>query len=278
MERIKVLAVLNVISFLLHVTIAYMTQFKLINEKDIGEISDQYASLVTPAGFTFAIWGIIYTCLVIFCVYHIVMAYKRNKKTEANKDLRRIGPAFILINLASVAWIIAWVSGQLLLSVFLIVAQLAALSYIHIRLHIHNPVRNPASKIATELPLSIYLGWISMATIANTSAYLLGTGWDGWGIPDRQWAIIMVCATTILGLFMLFIRRNLAVALVLAWSFYGIISNLSALDGALYKNIIYTVWAGILLLVAGMIIHIVRSIHHKKHSLPLQEKTPVITE
>lgn len=273
MKKIKVLAVLNVICFLLHVSIAYMTQLKLVNRKDIGEISDAHSSLFTPAGFTFAIWGIIYTCLGVFCVYHIVMAYKRNKNTEANKDLGSIGYTFILVNLASVAWIIAWVSEQLLLSVFLIVVQLAALILIHHRLRIHNPLRNPASKIATELPLSIYLGWISIATIANISAYLVSSGWNRMNLSDSQWAIIMVCLATILGLFILFIRRNLAFALVLIWSLYGIISKLSSAESGNYKNIIQTTWAGIILLSIGVVFHIIRTISHYKQAPGFQENT-----
>ena len=120
MNKTKALAVLNVISFIIHVAFSYMTQSNVINQKNVGEVSDTYPSLFTPAGFTFAIWGIIYTSLGIFCVFHMVMTYKRNENA-ANRDLRSIGALFILNNIATALCLIACTRVQLVLSVLFII-------------------------------------------------------------------------------------------------------------------------------------------------------------
>lgn len=260
MKRARALAILNVISFLIHLGTSYLVQVKMINEKDVGEISDSYPSLFTPAGFTFAIWGIIYTCLGIFCVYHIVMAYKRNWDADANKDLDAIGILFILNNFATAAWLIAWTQEELLLSVVLIFIQLVCLLFIHLRLHIHNRFRSPGGKLATEFPQSIYLGWISLASIANTSSYLASTGWDGFGISAVNWTVTMIIIAIILGIFMVMVRRTIAYGLVIIWGLYGILSRLSSLEDRSYATIVNIAWAGIILVGISCLVQITRSI------------------
>ena len=120
MKRIKLLSVLNAFVFIIHVVISYSTQFKLINNKDVGEVSNNYSSLFTPAPITFAIWGLIYFSLLCFSVYHILKAWKRPVAEPANQDTHRIGPWFIINNLATAAWLIAWTNERIGLSVLLI--------------------------------------------------------------------------------------------------------------------------------------------------------------
>jgi hypothetical protein len=262
MKSTRAFAILNVISFLIHLAISYMVQMKMINSKDVGEISDAFTSLFTPAGFTFGIWGIIYTCLGIFCVFHIVMAYKRNPDNDANKDLHSIGPLFIIINLATAAWLVAWTGTQLLLSIFLIFIQLICLLVIHERLHIHNRLRPPSSKLATEFPMSIYFGWISLATIANISSYLVSIGWNGWGISDINWTLIMIIVSTVLGLILLITRRNIAFGLVVIWGLFGILSKLSNYHLNKYDVLINVSWAGIVVIGLVCLVQVIRSFRH----------------
>jgi tryptophan-rich sensory protein len=244
--------------------VAYLTQAKMINAKDVGEISDKYFSLFTPAGFTFAIWGIIYTCLGIFCLYHIIMAFKHDKPNPANADLETIGGLFAVNNLATAGWLIAWTREQLLLSVILIGVQLITLIAIHARLRIHNRLRNPGSKTCTEFPLSIYLGWISIATIANISVYLVATGWDGQGLSPINWTMIMVGIAILLGIIMIFTRRNIVFGAVVIWGLYGISSRLQSLQNDDYKNTVNIAWAGMVLLGLCCLIELVRGFSFKR--------------
>jgi len=271
MNKVRGLAILNVISFISHLVVTYLTQTKSINTKDVGEISDLYRTLVTPAGFTFAIWGIIYTYLSIFCVYHIVMAYKRNKDNGANKDTHRIGYLFFVNNFATAAWLIAWTHEQLLLSVLLILLQLSTLIFIHRRLHIHSRLRNPGAKISTELPLSLYFGWISLATIANISSWLKASGWNAWGIAESYWAGVMIFIATIIGVLMILRRRNILFGLVFMWGFYGIISALDARDMTEYTLVSSIAWGGIIIMGLCVVIQIAKGIAYQK---PLHQENP----
>ena len=270
MQRIKALAILNAISFLLHLTLSYMTQFRVVNTKDVGEVSDQYFSLFTPAPFTFAIWGIIYTCLGIFCLYHIVMAYKHDKVNPANTDLVSIGAWFIITNLASAAWLIAWTNERLLVSVVLIFIQLLSLIIIHQRLNIHSRLRSAGSKICTELPVSVYLAWISIAAIANTAVYLVAIGWHGMGLPAVQWTMIMIGVAILIGVIIIFTRKNIAFGAVIMWGLYGITARLETLDDT-YTNIINMAWGGIALLGLCCLIQLVKSFGYRRRTLSFPE-------
>lgn len=260
MQKIKALAILNAMSFILHLGIVYMTQNKMLNVKDVGDVSDQFVSLFTPADFTFAIWGIIYTCLGIFCLYHIVMAYKHQKVNPANVDLVAIGPWFILTNLASAAWLWAWTNEQLLLSVALIFFQLLSLIIIHARLSIHMPLRSAGSKTCTEFPLSIYLGWISIAAISNMAAWLVSIGWDGAGIPAVTWTMIALAFVISLAVLMVTLKRNIVFGLVAMWGLYGIVYRLTTFDTNDYQDLINIAWGGIALILLLCLLQVGRSI------------------
>lgn len=111
---------------------------------------------------------------------------------HANIDTRAIGWLFILNNLATGLWLIAWVNEQLFISIVLIVIQLISLILISIRAHISNSERSYSTKVFTQFPLSIYMGWISIASIANISAYLVSVNWQGMGISENYWTIIII--------------------------------------------------------------------------------------
>lgn len=176
MNKIKALAILNAVFFLVHLVPSQLTQLKLLSGQTIGEVSDKYPTLFAPAGITFSIWGLIYLALIVFCMYHLIKAFNADARHEANLEVQRLGYLFILNNLATGAWTIAWVHELLGLSVVLMLVQLLTLLAMQLRLGIFDPARSVASRWFTQVPLSLYFGWICIATIANVSAMLVGIG------------------------------------------------------------------------------------------------------
>lgn len=255
MKNIKTLAVGNALFFLLHLVPSQLTQLKFFNNQTIGEVSDKYPALFTPAGITFSIWGVIYLALLIFCIYHLVKAYQAPPGHEANKDLLRLGYLFMLNNLATGAWTIAWVHERLALSVLLIFVQLATLLAMHLRLGIYSAGRSAASRWFTQVPLSLYLGWIMIATVANLSAALVGWGWDGYPLNPGLWATIMTLAATCIVVFVVYIRTNPYVGLVGIWALYGIILKHRASGLEASPQLVTAAWIGLALvaLVTGMV-------------------------
>lgn len=241
-----------------------MTQFKLINKSDVGEVSDRYTSLFTPAGITFAIWGVIYIALAIFCLYHMIMAFKHDKDHPANIDLSKMGGLFIFNNLVTAGWLIAWTNGQVLISLLLILAQLLSLIAIHLRLKIVERSRESGSLVCTQWPLSIYLAWISIATIANASIYLVSAGWSGAGLSEIRWTVIMIAIAVIITLLMIFTRKNVSFGLVVIWALYGIIMKRQSAGPEVYQVIIMIAWAGMIIIAIACLIQFILNMRYKR--------------
>ncbi|MBS1567293.1 MAG: hypothetical protein JST39_23120 [Bacteroidetes bacterium] len=259
MKKIKALSALNAVAFFVQICMTALVQMKLVNDFNVGEISDKYPSLFTPAGITFSIWGIIYIGLAVLCTYHIIMAWTRPATHPANIATERMGEWFIIVNLAAAFWLLSWVSEDIRLSVIFIFTQLIGLIIIHQRVGIYDNRLPASSRWLTQAPLSIYFGWITVAAIANTSSYLNLTEWDGWGLDPVDWTTILIGVTVFISLLVMTIRKNVFFGLVVIWALYGIILKRSESDGALYFHILRTAWIGISILVLVAIIRIIRN-------------------
>ena len=222
MKTNRLLSVFNFISLSIHIAASAASQLKLINETDVSEVSNLFPTLFTPAGFTFSIWGIIYITLTAMCIYHIVVSFKFDKLHADNQAIEKMSGWFIVNNIATAAWLYFWTHVQIALAELMIVIQLVSLVIIHIRLDIHVASRPLLNKIFTQMPLSIYLGWISIATIANTAVYLTSLKWNGWGIAPDAWTLIMIFIAVLLSFAMIFLRDNIFFGLVVVWALAGI--------------------------------------------------------
>ena len=270
MKKTQLLAFFNLLALAIHIAVAYMTQFRVINEKNAGQVSDRYNSLFTPADVTFGIWGVIYTGLLFFCIYHLLMASRHAKSHHANICVQRIGPWFILNNFGATAWLLIWTNEMIALSVWLIFFQLVTIIIIHLRTGIHDPHSPVDFKIFTQFPLSIYFGWLTIAAIANTSIYLVASGWSGFGLnySPLEWTRIVIGASVFLTLAVVFSRRNVIFGLVIIWALYGIILKRKSINADLYADLIKTAWIGIGIITVSCIIQFILNISAKK-KLPI---------
>jgi hypothetical protein len=188
-----------------------------LNGKTTAEVSALYPVLFTPAGYVFSIWGLIYLALIGFSVFQALPGQMVNLR------INRIGGWFALSNILNAGWLFAWHWGYLWLSVLIMLGLLACLIVIYTRLGIGLHARiSPLEQTLVDFPFSLYLGWISVATIANVSAALYDSGWNGFGMAPQVWAIIMIGVTTILGLLMINRRHALTYPVVLIWALIGI--------------------------------------------------------
>jgi hypothetical protein len=260
MKKTKTLSVLNLIALLVHISLSYATQLKLINKNDVGEVSGHYTSLFTPAAITFSIWGIIYIALVAFCIYHVIMAYRFLPDHPANEDVQRIGYWFFVNNLAAAVWLIVWTNELITASLLLIFLQLVTLINIHLRTGIHDTGSSIASKIFTQFPLSIYFGWITIATIANTAIYLVSINWNGFGYSAATWTQAIIAVAVIITLLVVLIRGNVSYGLVILWALYGIILKLQASNASQYASIIQTAWIGMGLVSFTAVVQLFRNV------------------
>ncbi len=205
-----------VITFLLTVTVNGLANALPLNGQLTGEISDSFNVVFVPAGYVFSIWGLIYLALAGFTIYQALPAQK------ANPILRKIGYLFALSNLANAAWIYFWHYNYFAVTLLVMLVLLALLITIFLKLDIGKKKFSTIEKWLVSVPFSIYLGWITVATIANATAVLKDAGWDGFGISGQVWTIILLAAAVIISGFMSFTRKDIAYSLVLVWAFIGI--------------------------------------------------------
>lgn len=215
-----VLASINAAAYLAMILINYLSNALPINGQDAGTVSDKYATFFTPAGLTFAIWGIIYLGLGAFIVYQIIDSFRIDEGRTSFVD--RIGVWFIVSCLANMTWLFTWHYEILWLSVIIMLVLLGSLLMIYQRLNIGLEAVAHPIKYYVHLPFSLYLGWISVATIANISSFLVSLEWGGLGISQPVWAVVMVLIAIILAALMLLRRGDVFYALVIAWASFGI--------------------------------------------------------
>lgn len=186
-----------------------------IGGRTTAEVSDLYPALFVPAGYVFAIWGVIYLGLGIYAVAQAVPPLLRDARVRA------IAWPFVLSGVLNSVWLVLWQTLRIYWTVPVMVALLLTLIAIVQRLRAGGPP-SPAERWLVRLPFSIYLGWISVATIANVTDALYAASWGGWGLTDVAWAVILLAIGTLLGLVMLARRGDVGYALVLVWAFVGI--------------------------------------------------------
>jgi hypothetical protein len=212
------LQVANLVAFLVTIVFNVLSTSVPLNGRTPQEISNALPSYFTPAGYTFSIWGAIYLALIGFTVYQALPDQRERPL------LRQIGWLFVASSAANVGWLLSWHYGYYAASVVFMAGLLLTLIAIYLRLHIGYPAPGltVAQRLLVHLPFSLYLGWITVATIANVASVAGHYGWDGSGIAGQVWSAIMMGAAVIIAGLLLLNRRNLAYAAVLVWALFGI--------------------------------------------------------
>lgn len=215
-----------------------------LNGLNTGQISDRFEIYFVPAGYVFSIWGLIYLGLLAYTVYQALPAQRDNPL------LRKIAPLYWLSGLANIIWIFLWhfeifnwtilFMALILISLLVIIRNLSEIEGL--------------SKWLVKLPFSIYVGWISVATIANASQWLYFNNWGGWGLEPALWAVIMLGVASLLGIMMTFRENDAAYGLVLIWAFLGIGVSQSGT-----ANVVLAAWIGAGLIGASILGSFVRN-------------------
>jgi benzodiazapine receptor len=206
----------NLLSVLVALTVNILASTLPLNGQNTGEISDRFDVLFVPAGYVFSIWGVIYLGWIAFTIFQLQPSQKESPR------LRRLGYLFALSNLANAAWLFCWHYNLFGLSVLVMLALLGLLIASYLRLNVNRSDVSPAEYWSVDVMFSVYLGWITVATVANITDWLYFIGWDGFGISAQLWAVSMLIVASLLGLVMAWTRRDAGYLSVLGWAFIGI--------------------------------------------------------
>jgi len=250
-----ILSIFNIIGFVGVVVVNILANALPLNNKTTGALSDQYPNLFVPAGLTFSIWGLIYLLLAVFVVYSMSCAFKTDTK---HTFINSIGILFFLTCLANIGWIFAWHYQVLPLSMFIMLFLLACLIAIYLRLSIGKSNASNKEKYLVHLPFSIYLGWISIATIANATALLVNANWNTFGLGEQFWTVAVIIVGIAIALAAIFQRRDIFFGLVVDWALIGILIKRLSVDQTPYYSIVITSIAGLILISLGILFQIIK--------------------
>ncbi len=250
------LSILNLLGFLGTVIVNGLANALPINNRTTGELSDLYPNLFVPAGLTFSIWGLIYVLLAIFVVYQLIPSVRRDAQRTA--FIQRIGPLFFVSCLANIGWIFAWHYENLSLSLLLMLILLGCLIAIYLRLNIGKTDATKTEKYLVHLPFSVYLGWITIATIANVTALLVDISWNMFGLGEQFWAVAVIIVGIALALSVVFTRKDIYYCLVVDWALLGILLKRLSVATVPDQSVVAVVIAGLVLVTVGIVVQLIR--------------------
>ena len=242
--------ILGVIGFIIVITINTLANTLPINGKTTGEISDMYPNLFVPAGLTFAIWGVIYLFLLMYTLYQTGIFTKHSSREI--ERIRGIGGLYFLSCIANAAWILCWHYNMILASVAVMLVLLITLILIYNKTRLGKAASNK-EKVFLSAPFSLYLGWITVATIANITAFLVSIGWNALGIDPEYWTVAVIVVAVIITLIVQKLHRDVLFSSVVIWAFIGIIIRHVDTYKSQYPIIISTVGLGIIVVFIGAI-------------------------
>ncbi len=237
----------NLITVLIALTVNILASALPLNGQNTGEISDRFQVYFVPAGYVFAIWFLIFVGWLAFAIYQFLPAQKESPR------LRRLGYVFAISNIANASWLFAWHYNFFGLSVLIMLSLLGLLIVSYLRLDVNQTSASTGERWSIDIPFSIYLGWITVATVANITSWLYSVEWTGLGIAPQTWAIIMIAVASVVGFLMALTRKDAAYLFVLVWSFAGIAAKQTPAP-----NVVTAAWVGTVLMLVLAIYSLIR--------------------
>jgi translocator protein len=198
------------VAVVFNVTYNYVNEWLGSHARNVAQVSADYQSLFTPASYAFAIWGVIYGATLFYAVVALL---------PRQLDVRfhdRVAPWLVLTNALASLWISLFTSEHLGPSVLIILAMLTASGFMYALANEHMA----SEKLSRwwRVPFALWVGWLSVAAIANVSLALVAAGWDGWPLSAPIWACIMLLAAAVVALGLNIVYRDPVVPLVIAWA------------------------------------------------------------
>lgn len=243
-------------TYLLMVTVNALANILPINGIGTGEISDSYANLFAPAGLTFAIWGVIYLLLFGHCIYQLLF----REKLFNNEGYKWVGFWFTFSSIINTIWIFTWHYEIIWLSLLLML--LILFSLIKINLQLRDVTSTKVEALFMKVPFTVYFGWITVATIANVTTFLVSIGWNGFGISEAIWTTAIIIVGAIIGALAILYYRSLSYGAVIIWAYIGIIIKHTSpdfFDNAYPSVIVSVIVSIVVIIIASITMSIVKS-------------------
>ena len=217
----KMLIIGNTIAVLASIIVNILANTIPINGNLTADIADNIPNLFVPAGITFAIWGVIYILILLFAGYQLAQLF--GKIDERNEYLDKISFWFILGCIGNIVWVFLWHYEQIILSMIPILVLFISLLISYVRLDIGNSDASKRERYFIHLPISVYFGWLTVATIANVTAVLVTLEVGDLFLGEVLWTVLVIVVAMIITLLVIYQKHDVGYSLVIIWALLGII-------------------------------------------------------
>ncbi|OMF65581.1 hypothetical protein [Paenibacillus glucanolyticus] len=224
----------NLLFFAGVITVNVLSGILPLGGRTTGEISDMYYTAITPAGYAFTIWSVIYVLLLFFVIYQL------RRDTGTRDSVRSIGPWFILSCVFNMAWLVLWHYLYIEWSVIVMLLLLLTLWVLYVRTHsISYPTTG--EKLFLQLPFSLYIGWVCPAFIVNVAIVIQKNGWSFLGLNETTLGIVLLCIGALVAILIGLRYRDSIVPLVFTWAYISIAAEHRETDAILMTAFILSV-------------------------------------
>lgn len=244
-KRSTVWTIINLVVFFATLGVNYLGASGFFNGMGQAAVSSKYQTLLTPNGFAFSIWGVIYTLVFATLIYLFI----KRKDPASARLVGLISAPFVISSLFNMAWIVAFSYERVGLSTVFIVGILVSLMVIAHRIY------NARAEVPFTLAgtaFSLYASWVFVATILNSAILYVQQGWQGFGISPSVWTILVLLS--IIAVVVGYVRRyqNAVFPIAVAWAFFGIYSSYTdgLVDSSMASIIQLVLVVGIAVLIA----------------------------
>lgn len=215
----RLIQIANGVALVMTVVINYLSNSGVFNGQTMATISAKYQNLFTPSGYAFSIWGLIYLGLLGFVIY---LGPFTKATAIKEKICLQIGWWFVISCVVNCLWVLAWLYEYTFITILLMLLLFVSLLLIIRNTNQVLEKSDSGTTIFLRVPFYIYSGWISVALIANIAAYLKKIGWNGFGISETVWTILMFAVAALLHVMMIWKRNMPVFAMEAVWALIAI--------------------------------------------------------
>ena len=216
MIRSDIRAYINIGALALVLLMNFLSNALPFNGLTQGDLSELYPVLITPAPYAFSIWGLIYLGLIAFIIYQALPQYRENPTVKA------VGILFALNAVFNVFWLFVWHDQLIGWSMIAMLLILASLVVIYLRIGAVTTEKTIYDRFLVKFPFSIYLGWITAATLLNFNVLLYDIGWLGLGGGGIFFTMLMIVIAVLIAIAVFYLRQDYLYSLVFVWALIGI--------------------------------------------------------
>jgi len=193
-----------------------------LNGTTTAQVSGAHDTILTPPGFTFVIWGLIYLGLFLNVLFQLGLFY--TQRDADNPDLiYAVNALFPIACITDIVWLVMWHYELILLSLIVIVLLWFALVFIYWRLF--PEIRTTKERVFMLWPVSLFLSWISAAALLNLTVVIHDSSPDMLGLGMLPWSMAVLAILFGITEFFIIKYADYVFGLTALWVFAGIITR-----------------------------------------------------